>query len=115
MEDNGIGMDTDQLNSPKVLVDEYPLAGRLMDGRGWMHSSPGKGMSVGVEFEVKIRGHDKIFIIDDHPMVIAGIRQIPQTLTTCRLWAVLRWLRSFGGFEKQPADVAPVDINLSDL
>ncbi len=57
VEDNGKGMDTDQLELAKG-VGWMNIRSRVsyLDGRLYVHSSPGKGMSVGVEFEVKNLG-----------------------------------------------------------
>ncbi|MBK8568397.1 MAG: tetratricopeptide repeat protein [Saprospiraceae bacterium] len=57
VEDNGNGMDTDQLELAKG-VGWMNIRSRVgyLDGRLDVHSSPGKGMSVGVEFEVKNSG-----------------------------------------------------------
>lgn len=58
----------------------------------------------------------KVFIIDDHPMVIEGIRQMLQNADNLQIvgsatdgYAALEALKS------NPADVALVDINLPDL
>ncbi|MBK8568396.1 MAG: response regulator transcription factor [Saprospiraceae bacterium] len=58
----------------------------------------------------------KIFIIDDHPMVIAGIRQMLQNADNVQVvGSASDGYVALEALKKQPADVALVDINLPDL
>ncbi len=58
----------------------------------------------------------KTFIIDDHPMVIAGIWQMLQNADNVQVvGSASDGYAALEALKKQPADVALVDINLPDL